>query len=87
MRTTVDLPDELYRALKARAALNGVTVRDLVRRYVEQGLKQPIVRGDTDLGRRQPPPVIIPAGGVSIPALQRAELYRLEEEEDDTRLC
>lgn len=85
MRTTVDLPDELYRALKARAALNGVTVRDLVRRYVEQGLKQPSGRADTSPGRRQPPPVIIPPQGVSIPALPRAELRRLEEEEDEAK--
>jgi len=82
MRTTIDLPDELYRALKARAALNGVTVRDLVRRYVEQGLQQPSA---PQPGRRQPPPVIIPPRGVPIPALARAELRRLEEEEDEAQ--
>lgn len=85
MRTTVDLPDELYRALKARAALNGVTVRDLVRRYVEQGLKQPSVSADAGPGRCQPPPVIIAPRGVPIPALPRAELRRLEEEEDEAK--
>lgn len=85
MRTTVDLPDELYRALKARAALNGVTVRDLVRRYVEQGLSQPSVSADAGLSRRQPPPVIIAPRGVPIPALPRAELRRLEEEEDEAK--
>ena len=81
MRTTIDLPDELYRALKARAALNGVTVRDLVRRYVEQGLQQPSTPADPRPGRRQLPPVILPPQGVPIPALARAELRRLEEDE------
>jgi hypothetical protein len=28
MRTTIDLPDELYRDVKARAALEGVSMRD-----------------------------------------------------------
>lgn len=30
MRTTIDLPDDLYRELKASAALNGVSMRDYV---------------------------------------------------------
>lgn len=85
MRTTIELPDELYRALKARAALSGVTMRDLVRRYLEQGLKQPGVPSDTRPGQRQPPPVIIAPQGVPIPALSRAELHRLEEAEDEVK--
>jgi hypothetical protein len=40
MRTTVDLPDDLYRALKARAALSGTTMRELIRRLIEQGLRR-----------------------------------------------
>src|SRR6516162_6776918 len=30
MRTTLDFPDDLYRSLKARAALSGVPVREIV---------------------------------------------------------
>ncbi len=82
MRTTIDLPDELYRALKARAALSGVTMRDLIRRLVEHGLRQAGMPGDSARGRREPPPVIIPPRNVPIPAIPRAELLRLEEEED-----
>jgi plasmid stability protein len=37
MRTTFDLPDELMRHLKARAALEGRSLRELV----ERGLKAP----------------------------------------------
>lgn len=29
MRTTLDIPDELYRSLKARAAMQGRTVREV----------------------------------------------------------
>ena len=38
MRTTIDLPDSLYRTLKARSALEGLPMKDLVRRLVERGL-------------------------------------------------
>jgi hypothetical protein len=40
MRTTIDLPDELLRQVKARAALDGLKLKDLITRYVEQGLRQ-----------------------------------------------
>jgi hypothetical protein len=82
MRTTIDIPDGLYRTLKARAALSGVTMRDLIRRLIEQGLKQP-APVDLPDGRHEAPPVIVPARGVPIPALSSAELRRLEEAEDE----
>ncbi|MGQ0569340.1 MAG: ribbon-helix-helix protein, CopG family [Armatimonadota bacterium] len=85
MRTTIDLPDALYRSLKARAALSGVTMRDLIRHLVEQGLRQPGATSEAVPGRREPPPVIIPPRGVPIPAIPRAELRRLEEEEDEAQ--
>ena len=84
MRTTVDLPDELYRTLKARAALSGVTMRDFIRRLVEHGLRQPDLPADSVRGRREAPPVIIPPRSVPIPAIPRAELLRLEEKEDES---
>lgn len=85
MRTTIDLPDELYRALKSRAALTGVTMRDLVRRLIEQGLQQPGGLAPPEAGRREPPPVIIPPRGVPIAAPSRAALQHLEEEDDAER--
>jgi hypothetical protein len=39
MRTTLDLPDALLRQLKARAALQGTTLKDLMRTLVERGLR------------------------------------------------
>lgn len=41
MRTTLELPDPLFARLKARAASNGVTLKQLLRSYVEQGLSAP----------------------------------------------
>jgi hypothetical protein len=84
-RTTFDLPDHLYRSLKARAALNGVTMRDLVRRFIEQGLRQPLGAIQARPEHREPPPVIIPPRSVPIPAIPRARLRRLEEEEDELK--
>lgn len=85
MRTTIDLPDDLYRALKARAALSGVTLRELVRRLIDQGLRQPAGGQPAGRSRREPPPVIVPPRGVPIPAVSRAELARLEEQDDEAR--
>ena len=41
MRTSFDLPDELYRHLKARAALEGTSMRDLVVELMERALDAP----------------------------------------------
>jgi hypothetical protein len=84
MRTTIDLPDDLYRALKARAGLTGVTLRQLVQRLIEQGLRSS--PGET-VSRKNfgPPPVIIRPQGKPIPALPRAALKRLEEQEDEAK--
>jgi hypothetical protein len=38
MRTTIDIPDPLYRKLKAKAAENGCSMKELILRDVEQGL-------------------------------------------------
>lgn len=39
MRTTLELPDSLFKHLKARAAMEGSTLRDLVVQLVERGLQ------------------------------------------------
>ncbi len=38
MRTTVDLPDELYRQVKARAALQGMKLREFVEAALREAL-------------------------------------------------
>lgn len=39
MRTTVDIPDPLYRELKGKAAREGHSVKELILRGVEQELR------------------------------------------------
>jgi len=41
MRTSLDLPDPLFRHLKARAALEGRSLRELVVALLERGLVAP----------------------------------------------
>ena len=38
MRTTLDLPDETFRQLKAQAALNGMKLKELVTQLIQRGL-------------------------------------------------
>ena len=38
MRTSFELPDALFARLKARAAMEGVPMKQLLQRYLEEGL-------------------------------------------------
>jgi plasmid stability protein len=38
MRTTIDIPDETYRRLKVKAAMEGRSLREIVLRGVDQAL-------------------------------------------------
>jgi len=80
MRTTIDLPDELYRTLKTRAAISGVTLRDLIQHLIEQGLGSG-EQANSASASRPPPPVIIPATGTPI-NITPEDIRRIEEEED-----
>ncbi len=42
MRTTVDIPDATYRLLKARAAAEGGTIKQLLLRGAEIVLREPV---------------------------------------------
>jgi len=81
MRTTIDFPDDLFREVKARAALDGLKLKDLITRYVEQGLRQ---RATAAPSRRQRSelPVARKATGHSLPALTNADIQRILEEEE-----
>jgi hypothetical protein len=85
VRTTIELPDELFRTLKARAALSGITFRELILRLIEQGLQNPAAQPPSRPTRRAPPPVAIPPIGVPIQALPRQELRRWEEADDEDK--
>jgi hypothetical protein len=40
VRTTIDIPDQLYRQVKAKAALQGRTVKEFVLRGVEREMRE-----------------------------------------------
>jgi len=83
MRTTLDLPDPLFRELKARAALRGMKMKDLLNELIAEGLRAP---GDTKVAyARSPLPVARRTTGKGrqrIPARSNAELQRILDEED-----
>ena len=87
MRTTIDLPDDLFRQAKARAALSGIKLKDLITRYVEQGLRQAENEPPVQPRQRSPLPIIskAAASGQPIPALSNAEIQAVLDEEDAER--
>jgi len=63
MRTTVDIPDPIYRQLKSRAALQGRSVKELILQGVEAEL-------GVETGRRR-------KGRISLPLIKSRQPGRL----------
>jgi hypothetical protein len=83
MRTTIDLPDPLLRQVKARAALEGLTLKELITNYVVHGLRQDLELRSAQTRTRSAPPMIAKAAiGKPILALSASELADLEIQED-----
>jgi len=70
MRTTVDIPDDLYRRLKARAAGQGSSTRALILRGVEQ-----IVGAPRHPARRRVAPPLVPSKRPGTLHLDNARIY------------
>ena len=88
MRTTLELPDPLFREVTARAAQSGIELKELLTRYIETGLKAPEVQSVTPRPKRTPLPVLFEKtpGALTTPALTNAELYAILEKEDIEQL-
>ena len=71
MRTTVDIPDAVYRRLKARAASEGSSAKALILRGVARVLKEP--RGSQ---RRVTRP-IVPSKRPGTMRLDNARIYEV----------
>lgn len=83
MRTTLDFPDQLFRELKALAALEGTTLKVLIERLVRAGL---VSTEQADVRRtpsRLPPP--IRGGGWKMKAYTNSELAALADSLTDAR--
>lgn len=86
MRTTLDLPDPLFKEVKTRAVQEGVKLKDLLAKYIEAGLRAPQTSEPDAAPRKNPYP--LPAGiprkpnSPLHPAMSNAELNAILEEED-----
>ena len=80
MRTTVDLPDALMREIKARAALEGVKLKDYFARLVQAALQRPAEFAGP--AGRSPAPVFRRTSAKPMPALSNAELHALMDAQD-----
>lgn len=81
MRTTIDLPDPLFRELKTQSAQQGIKLKELVTKLLQLGL----ARDDASFSpprARSPLPVIRKATGVRHPALSNREIDALLVAED-----
>lgn len=81
MRTTLDLPDALFRDLKVQSALRGVKLKDFVAELLASGLAQAGAPAAAPRPR-SPLPVIRRASGVRHPALANREIDALLVAED-----
>jgi hypothetical protein len=75
MRTTVDLPAALLRELKAKAAIEGTTLKQLMLTLVERGLHGagPAARG----GKKSPLPALDLKQPLAIRSFSNARLFEL----------
>ena len=81
---TIDISDGQYQDLISRAEASGLTLPLLIQQFIERGLRSP-AESNPPTGRHSPPPVIVPARGVPIPAMSREEIRRVEEEDEACR--
>jgi hypothetical protein len=82
MRTTLDLPDSLFRELKAQSALRGLKLKEFVAELLQSGLASQASAPRSEGRPRSPLPVIRKATGVRHSALSNAEIDALLGAED-----
>lgn len=80
MRTTIDIPEDLFREAKTRAVRQGTTFKSLVTQFIRSGLRE---QSSTEVPpiRRSPAPVAIRRvpGQVPARAMSNRELHDLLE--------
>lgn len=85
MRTTIELPDGLYREAKTRAVKQGTTLKELVVGLIQAGLRgAPVADGLQQVTRRAAPPVAIRKvpGQSPVRPLTNRQLSALLEEDE-----
>ena len=84
MRTTLDLPDPLFREVKVRAAQSGLKLKELLTSYIEAGLRaRPVPPNQL---KREPLPTLRAPTGGAARCLSNAELQELMDKDDHENL-
>jgi len=92
MRTTLELPDPLFREVTVRAAQSGLELKELLTRYIQEGLKAPDVQPAPEVEpekprlKRAPLPTFREPTGVSHRAYSNAELQEILDQKDLAQL-
>ena len=81
MRTTIDLPEDLFRRAKSRAALEGLKLKDFIATCLEQRLARGSA-SETVARQRSPVPLARPATGRTLPLLGSEDIEALLLQED-----
>jgi hypothetical protein len=79
MKTTLEIPDPLFKRVKARAALEGTKLKDIVASALSAYLVRPKRRNDA---KPCPFPIIKGDGKWKMREITPELLHQLEEEED-----
>ncbi|MEX1116418.1 MAG: hypothetical protein WEB53_14300 [Akkermansiaceae bacterium] len=86
MRTTLDLPDPLFKEVKTRAVQEGVKLKELLATYIEAGLRASKTQHSDTSPRTNPYPLPVAwervPGEPLTPYRTNAELYAILEAED-----
>jgi hypothetical protein len=86
MKTTLEIPDELYREAKAKAAMENRKIKDLVADGIRLILSQSASAVERPVGKRPSPfPLIRGKGGPLLKILDNKLIVQLQEEEDIER--
>jgi hypothetical protein len=82
MRTTLDLPDPLFREVKTRAVQQGVKLKDLLASYIKAGLRAPQTTTPRKNLHQLPIAWERVPGEPLTPHRTNAELFAILDEED-----
>ena len=84
MKTTLEIPDPLFKRVKARAAMDGLKLKDLVSSALSAYLTKPKPSAAEE-AKRCPFPLVRGKGGPLMKQMSNETIAKLEEEEDIER--
>jgi hypothetical protein len=82
MRTTIDMPDELFRQAKATAAMRGIKLRELIIECMSQGLTAQGWPPTEEAPKRGARTFAYRAGGSPVPGLSPQQIAKIFNEDE-----